>query len=180
VLHLIVLVMINALAANQPPDAPAVGQVPPDFSLEYATKDSIAEAPLTLSRLLDGKTPVLLAFYPADWSGGCTKEVCSFRDDFSSFRDLNVEILGISGDYVYSHFEWAKHHNLPFKLLADHLHEVGKLYGSYNEATGYNRRTVYLIAADGRISYRDLEYSTRDTVSLSRLKTAVSGLGGGN
>jgi peroxiredoxin Q/BCP len=150
-----------------------VGDPAPDFSLPYATKDSVADEPLKFSALV-GKRAVLLAFYPADWSGGCTKEVCSFRDDFGALTNGNVEILGISGDYEYSHREWAQHHNLPFKLLADHDHAVAKRYQSYNETTGFNRRTVYLVDAKGKIAYIDLQYSTRDASSFEKLKSALT------
>jgi peroxiredoxin len=152
-----------------------VGDVAPQFSLPYATRDSIASEDMNLS-ILVGSRNIVLAFYPADWSGGCTKEVCTFRNDVGALSELNVEILAISGDYVYSHHEWAKHHNLPFKLLSDHSHRVARMYNSYNEETGYNKRTVYVIDKKGRIAYIDLKYSTRDLESFSKLKDALSKL----
>ena len=86
--------------------APKVGEPAPDFTLPYATRDSVARDSVTLS-VLARKHHVVLAFYPADWSGGCTKEVCSFRDSFASLGAVNADVIGISGDYVYSHYEWA-------------------------------------------------------------------------
>jgi len=151
-----------------------VGDPAPDFTLPYATRDSISEQDLTLSSLA-GKN-VVLAFYPADWSGGCTKEVCTLRDNFAALSALHAEIVGISGDYVFSHFEWAKHHNLPFKLASDHDHAVAKRYGSYNEAAGFNKRTVYVVGRDGKIAYIDLAYSPRDSVSFGKLQTALATL----
>lgn len=153
----------------------SVGSKAPHFSLRYATKDSIAAEPITLSDLI-GKKHVVLAFYPADWSGGCTKEVCSFRDNFTEMTRLDAEILAISGDYVYSHHEWAKHHNLPFKLLTDHDHAVSKEYGSYNAESGYNRRTVFIIDRRGTIAYTDYQYSARDSESFNKLKAALDSL----
>ena len=151
----------------------AIGQAAPNFSLHYATKDSVVRVPVKLSDLI-GKRNVVLAFYPADWSGGCTKEVCALRDDFHNLGKLGAEILAISGDYVWSHFEWAKHHNLPFKLLSDHSHEVGKMYGSYNEKSGYNKRTVFVIDKEGQIAYIDLEYKVGDNEDFDRLKSALA------
>ena len=58
-----------------------VGDMAPDFSLPYATRDSVGQDDLKLSSLF-GRGAIVLAFYPADWSGGCTKEVCTFRDKF--------------------------------------------------------------------------------------------------
>jgi peroxiredoxin len=161
----------------QAPTAPtlAVGQLAPDFTLPYATRDSISRTPIKLSDFL-GKRNVILAFYPADWSGGCTKEVCTLRDDFANLDQLNAEILAISGDYVYSHFEWAKHHNLPFKLLSDHSHEVAKTYQSYNEKSGYNKRTVIVVDKQGRIAYLDLQYSVADNEDFNRLKEELAKL----
>lgn len=150
----------------------AAGQKAPDFSLAYATKDSIFRTPLKLSEVV-GKQNIILAFYPADWSGGCTKEVCALRDDFDNLQKLNVEVFGISGDYVFSHYEWAKHHNLPFKLLSDHSHEVAKAYASYNEKSMMNRRTVFVVDRKGNLGYVDLEYSVRDNDDFNRLKEAL-------
>jgi hypothetical protein len=75
---------------------PKVGDAAPDFSLPYATRDSIASDDLKLSSLV-GKRNIVLAFYPADWSGGCTKEVCTLRDNFTALSALNAEIIGLSG-----------------------------------------------------------------------------------
>jgi peroxiredoxin len=168
--------LMCAGAALADTDAPVrVGDVAPDFSLPYATRDSIAGDALKLSSVV-GKRNVVLAFYPADWSGGCTKEVCTLRDNFSSLGALNAEIIGISGDYVYSHHEWAKFHNLPFKLAADHNHAVAKQYGSYNDETGHDRRTVFVVDKAGKIAYIDLTYSPRDSVSFDKLQLALKGM----
>jgi peroxiredoxin Q/BCP len=123
-----------------------------------------------------GERCVVLAFYPADWSTGCTSEVCTFRDNFSALEGLDAEILAISGDYVWSHFEWAKHHNLPFKLLSDHDHTVAKLYNSYNEKSLYNKRTVYVINKQGKIAYADLQYSVADLKDFEDVKNALASL----
>ena len=130
---------------------------------------------LTLSSAV-GKRNVVLAFYPADWSGGCTKEVCTLRDNFSALGALNADVIGLSGDYVYSHYEWAKFHNLPFRLASDHDHAVAKRYASFNESNGYNRRTVFVVDKQGKIAYADLAYSPRDSVSFDKLRTALKGL----
>ncbi len=150
----------------------AVGSPASDFALRYATRDSIASSSLRLSSLVGAKA-LLLAFYPADWSGGCTKEVCGFRDDISALQDLGVEVLGISGDYVYSHHEWAKRHDLPFRLLSDHDHAVARVYHSFNESSGYNKRTVFVVDRSGRLAYIDLEYSVRDSADYEALVAAL-------
>lgn len=165
------LVLAGIVMADAPA-APRVGDVAPDFVLPYATRDSVARDSLRLGALL-GKGRVVLAFYPADWSGGCTKEVCTLRDNFAMLGALNAEIVGISGDYVFSHHEWAKHHDLPFRLASDHNHEVARRYASYNEPYGFNKRTVFVVDPAGRIAYLDLAYSTRDSVSFLKLQDAL-------
>jgi peroxiredoxin Q/BCP len=125
---------------------------------------------------LIGKRNIVLAFYPADWSGGCTKEVCTLRDNFTALSALNAEIVGLSGDYVFSHYEWAKHHELPFKLASDHKHEVAKRYGSYDEDSGHDKRTVFVVDKAGKIAYVDMKYSPRDSVSFGKLQSALATL----
>jgi peroxiredoxin len=172
--NLLVPVLVLAATAALAAAAPLrVGDRAPDFQLPYATRDSVARDSLSLASLV-GKRNVVLAFYPADWSGGCTKEVCAFRDNFTALGALNAAIVGISGDYVHSHHQWAKHHDLPFPLASDHSHAVAKEYGSFNDANGYNRRTVYLIDRAGKIAYFDLAYSVRDSVSFTKLKAALA------
>ncbi len=151
------------------------GKAAPDFTLSYATKDTIVANGFTLSSHI-GKSVIILAFYPADWSGGCTKEMCTMRDEFGDLATLGANVYGISGDYVYSHREWARHLNLPFALLSDHNHHVASLYQSYNEQTGYNKRTVFLIDKQGTIAYMDLEYSVATPDSFKKLKAALAQL----
>jgi peroxiredoxin len=154
-------------------DAPLkVGDPAPDFTLRYATRDSVAPDSLRLSSLV-GKRNIVLAFYPADWSGGCTKEVCTMRDNFSQLGAANADVIALSGDYVYSHYEWAKFHNLPFRLASDHNHAVAKRYGTYNEASGHDRRTVFVVDKQGKLGYIDMAYSPRDSVSFQKLQVAL-------
>lgn len=152
-----------------------VGDPAPDFALPYATRDSVARDLLSLSHEL-GNGTIILAFYPADWSPGCTKEVCSLRDNFTALQSLNTEVLAISGDYKWSHHEWAKYHNLPFRLLSDHTHQIATTYQSYDGSSPYNKRTVFVIDRRGKIAYIDLQYSVADLQSFNRLKDSVSRL----
>ncbi|HKQ51425.1 MAG TPA: peroxiredoxin [Pyrinomonadaceae bacterium] len=157
--------------------APKVGESAPDFKLPYATQEQIYLKPdeyLSLSGQR-GKN-VILAFYPADWSGGCTKEVCTLRDTFAELSKLNATVLGISGDYVFSHQEWAKFHKLQFPLLSDHDHKVARAYNSYNEGAGYNKRTVFLIDKAGVVRYVNLEFKAGEAADYNRLKEELAKL----
>ncbi len=95
------------------------------------------------------------------------------RDNFNALASLNAEILPISGDYEYSHHEWAKFHTLPFKLVSDHSHRIARMYASYNEERGFDNRTVYVIDKQGKIAYIDPKYSSRDMSSFEKLKAAL-------
>ena len=160
---------------------PEVGQKAPDFSLPWADREAIHFAPEQRMSLagLKGKT-VILAFYPADWSSGCTKEVCTLRDDsgFKKLTDLGAVLLGVSGDYVFSHHEWAKHHNLPFALLSDHDHAVARAYASYNPEYGLNKRTVYVIGPDGVVRYKNLKFNAGAAADYDALRAAVEAASG--
>jgi peroxiredoxin len=157
--------------------APKVGEAAPDFKLPYATQEKLFMKPeeqMSLSGL-KGKN-VILAFYPADWSGGCTTEVCTLRDTFAELSKLNAMVLGISGDYVFSHQEWAKFHKLQFPLLSDHDHHVAKAYDSYMEQYGFNKRTVYLIDKDGVVRYVNLAFKAGDKKDYDALRAELEKL----
>jgi peroxiredoxin Q/BCP len=154
-------------------EGPGIGQKAPDFELPMATKDTILFEGKKLSDFL-GKGPVVLAFYPADWSGGCTKEVCTIRDSFSEFEQLGAVVIGISGDYVFSHKEWAKHHRLPFWLASDPLRKVSPQFASYNPETGYCKRTVYVLDKAGMVRYKNLAFKAGSDEDYKALKEAVA------
>lgn len=168
----------NARGADTPVSAaPKVGDAAPDFRLPYATQEKIylkPEEQMVLSSLR-GKT-VVLAFYPADWSSGCTKEVCTLRDTFAELSKLNVTVLGISGDYVFSHYEWAKYHKLQFPLLSDHDHRVARMYGSFDDASGFNRRTIFVIDRDGVVRYTNMQFKAGDAADYNRLRAELEKL----
>lgn len=173
ILFLVWFLGSGVMVYAQEPMTPAVGDAAPNFTLPYATKDSIAKTPLNLADFL-GNRVVVIAFYPADWSAGCTKEVCTLRDNFGALQSLDAEILAISGDYVWSHHEWAKFHSLPFRLLSDHSHTVARLYGSFNEKSLYNRRTVFVVNREGKIVYANLSYSVADLQDFEKLRAALT------
>lgn len=76
-----------------------------------------------------GKKIIVVYFYPADLTGGCTRQACSFRDDMKKLADRGVEVVGVSGDSVKNHQLFKKVHHLPFTLLADEEGAVAKKFG---------------------------------------------------
>ena len=147
-----------------------------DFTLPYATQDTINFSGVRLSNYL-GKENVVLAFYPADWSSGCTMEMCTIRDNFSKLSTLHAVVLGISGDYVFTHHEWAQYQHLPIMLLSDHSDSVARMYNSFNPKNGFNKRTVFVINKEGKIVYEDMHYDPSGLNSFNKLREAVAKLG---
>jgi len=76
-----------------------------------------------------GKKILVVYFYPADLTGGCTKQACGFRDDSKKLADMGVEVVGVSGDSVKNHQLFKKVHNLNFTLLADENGSMAKKFG---------------------------------------------------
>ena len=152
-----------------------VGDQAPDFRLPFASPDTINFDGIQLSDFR-GKSNVIVAFYPADWSPGCTTEMCNLRDNFTALSQLNAQILGISGDYVFSHKAWIKHHGIQFRLLSDHLHKVAQMYNSYRPDVGMNKRTVYLIDKQGNIVYKNMDYTAGNAQDFQDLKSHLAAL----
>ena len=101
-----------------------------------------------------GKTAMVIYFYPKDDTPGCTKEACSFRDEFETFTDLNVAVIGISADNVASHKRFAERYQLPYTLLSDSDKKVRKLFGVKNALLGIlPGRVTYVIDKEGIIRF---------------------------
>ncbi len=102
--------------------------------------------------------PVVLYFYPADDTPGCTKEACGFRDNYSAYEDASVTVLGISPDSVKSHARFKTKYQLPFPLLADEGHKVCDAYGVWGPKKMMGRqyegvlRTTFVIDPKGNIA----------------------------
>jgi peroxiredoxin Q/BCP len=123
------------------------GDLAPDFKLDDQNGDE-----RTLSTmLLNG--PVVLFFYPAAMSMGCTKESCHFRDLASEFSALGAQRLGISMDSVEKQAQFTQKNNLDYPLLADVTGEVARLYGAKRSLDLRKvRRSTFVIGQDQRIS----------------------------
>jgi len=124
-----------------------VGQEAPDFTLPSNKEDEF-----TLSKLRDQKN-VVLYFYPKDETIGCTKEACSFRDNYSAFTDMGAEVVGISSDSVESHKSFAENHRLPFTLLSDQKKQIRKLYGANGTLGLFPGRITFIIDKRGFIRH---------------------------
>ena len=120
----------------------------------FTTKDAAGRT----VKLKDFKgQKVVLYFYPKDDTPGCTKEACSFRDDFATFKKRGINVLGVSPDSEASHKKFADKFKLPFTLLSDPDHAIAEAYGTYGEKKFMGRtymgilRTTFLIDEKGKI-----------------------------
>lgn len=116
---------------------------------------------------------VILYFYPKDNTPGCTKEACSFRDNFSQIRAINATILGVSWDSSEKHAAFSEMYNLPFTLLSDINKDVTKAY----KAAGWfmPKRYTYVIDPLGKIInvYTEFDLSTH-TVEIITFILSIS------
>ena len=125
----------------------AAGTPAPDFSLK-ATPDQA----LSLHELRGN--PVVLVFYPADWSPVCGDELALFNEALPLLREKHATLVGISVDSVWCHRAFAEARHLHFDLLADFEPKgaVSRLYGAYDPA-GFSRRALFVIDKDGTIAW---------------------------
>ena len=126
----------------------AAGTPAPDFSL-HATPDQLVSL-----RDFRGR-PVILAFYPADWSPVCGDQMALYNELLDEFSRFDAELIGISVDGAWCHIAFAHDRKLRFPLLADFepKGKVAKLYGAYREEDGTTDRALFVIDADGVIRW---------------------------
>jgi peroxiredoxin len=124
------------------------GAAAPDFTLKSTPDQTV--------NLSDFRgQPVVLAFYPADWSPVCGDQMALYNEMLPEFKELGAELLGISVDGVWCHTAFSRERKLHFPLLADFEPKgtVAKLYGVYREADGITERALFVINAEGIIHW---------------------------
>ena len=98
--------------------------------------------------------PVVIYFYPKDFTPGCTTQACSFRDAYQDFQDLGAEVIGVSGDSATSHQNFQQKYKLPFILLSDADRKLRRLFGVPNALFGLlPGRVTYVFDAKGYCIY---------------------------
>jgi thioredoxin-dependent peroxiredoxin len=146
------------------------GDLAPDFTLPDA--DS---TPVNLSSLRGQR--VIVYFYPAAMTPGCTKEACDFRDSLSSLASSGIAVLGISPDSPAKLAKFRDRDGLTFPLLSDEKHAVLEAYGAYGEKTMYGRKTVgvirstFVVSPDGKIERA--YYGVKATGHVARLRSEL-------
>jgi peroxiredoxin len=143
------------MSANSSGESPArsssilpAGTPAPDFRL-HSTPDQL----VSLSELQGA--PVILAFYPADWSPVCGDQMALYNEILPEFRHFNANLVGISVDGAWCHTAFAKDRKLQFPLLADFepKGEVARTYGVYRKQDGVCERALFVIDSEGIIRW---------------------------
>ena len=134
---------VDSRATPLPP-----GTTAPDFELPRSPDQTV------LLSEFRGR-PVILTFYPADWSPVCTDQLALYQEVLPEFRRFNAELLGVSVDGVWSHLAFAKDRNLRFPLLADFepKGQVARAYHVYQADEGTSERALYVIDAEGIVRW---------------------------
>ena len=139
-----------------------------------------------------GKKILVVYFYPADTTGGCTDQACAYRDALAHFEEQGVEIIGVSGDSVENHKIFKKAENLNFTLLSDFDGKIGKAFGVKSAKGGTvkwkspdgnvvdlvrgitNMRWTFVIDLEGHIAYKDDK--VKATADVKNVKKVVAEL----
>jgi peroxiredoxin len=150
------------------------GQPAPDFTLPSAPDKT-----LTLSSLRG--RPVILAFYPADWSPVCGEQVVLYNEVLPEFQQYGAELLGISVDSAWCHKAFADNRHLTFPLLADFepKGEVSRAYGAYVDKRGFSARVLFVIDAAGLIHW-SYESPLQTNPGADGILSALESLPGGS
>ena len=121
-----------------------------------------------------GKKIVLLYFYPKDFTGGCTKEACGFRDRMGELQTNNVVVIGVSHDSVESHKKFVEQYHLNFTLIADPDGKIINLYDVKMPMMAMSKRVSFLIGLDGKIVH--VTDAMNPHTHFDEMKTAIAGL----
>jgi peroxiredoxin len=140
-----------------PPPAVKVGEAAPEFTLPYRIPAADGRSEAKEAKLSDfkGKQNVVLAFFPAAFSPGCTQELKKYHESTGQFTAANTVILGVSVDSPWANMAFRQQLNAEFPILSDWKKEVSRKYGVYNEEAGYSYRTTFVIDKKGIIQKID-------------------------
>lgn len=148
-----------------------VGTIAPDFTLPDA-----AGRPVSLSDFRG--RPVVLVFYPLDWSPGCSRQLELYQQELAEFDARGATLIGVSVDSIYSHGAWAAVRGITFPLVSD-FHpkgEVARRYGVWRESDGFSERALYVVDADGVIRYAHVSPRVEHLPDIYELFSALDRL----
>jgi glutaredoxin-dependent peroxiredoxin len=151
-----------------------VGAKAPDFTLPNQDRE-----PVTLSSQLKNG-PVVLAFFPAAFSGVCQQEMCTFRDSMAELNKSSAQVLGVSVDTFFALKAWGDEHKLNFPLLSDFNKEVIRQYGVVNpDMIGLKdiaKRSVFVIDKGGVVRHKEVLDDARNEPNYDKVKQTLASL----
>lgn len=145
----------------------SIGDIVPNFKSKNQDGEEFNSAEII------GKKPVVIFFYPKDFTPGCTKEACNFRDAYQDFQDYGAEVIGISGDSEKSHQRFAKKHQLPYTLLSDSSGKIRKKFGVKKSLLGLvPGRETFVLDKNGMLQLRfnNLDANRHMKKALQKIK----------
>ncbi len=153
IIALLLAVFLISCGGNA--DNLSIGDTAPQFTLQDSDNNSYSLSDY------EGKSPVVIYFYPKANTSGCTKQACGIRDDYSKFEEKGIKIFGISVDSKESIKEFENDYQLNFPLLSDETKEVTEKYGVLNNV-GVASRVTFIIDKQGNLAniIRDVDIET--------------------
>jgi peroxiredoxin len=149
-----------------------IGDLAPDFTLKDTDGNEVS---LSTYR---GKS-VLVLFFPLAFTGVCTKELCSVRDNLDTYNTLNASVLAISVDSFFTLQQFKNQQNLNFPLLSDFNKETAKAYHAiYDEFIGMHgvaKRSAFIVDADGKIAYAEVLEKASELPNFDEIKRVLTG-----
>lgn len=149
----------------------SVGDHIPTFTLPDQNGQPVS------SEALVAEGPVVLFFYPQDFTVGCTAEACAFRDAHEDFSDAGVRVVGISSDGIKSHADFVAKHGLPYTLLSDDKGQVRKAFGAPRFLLGLaDGRVTYVVDGQGVIRhvFNSMVQATRHVQEALQIVTSLA------
>jgi peroxiredoxin len=151
-----------------------IGQAAPDFTLFDSEKN-----PVQLSSLKGQK--VLLLFFPQSFTGVCTKELCSVRDNIALYNGTDAKVFGISVDSVFTLGKFKEEQSLNFPLLSDFNKVVSEQYGSiYHDwildMKGVSKRSAFVIDREGNVQYAEVLDNAGEVPNFEKINAVLQGL----
>ncbi|AEG43826.1 peroxiredoxin [Isoptericola variabilis] len=159
----------------------AVGDTAPDFTLPAVVPDgdgrAAGEFSLAAALAEPGRAGVVVYFYPAAMTPGCTTEACDFRDSLASLQAAGYAVVGVSPDDLDALQKFSERDALTFPLAADTEHEVLEAYGAWGEKKNYGKtyvgviRSTVVVGADGKVAVA--QYNVKATGHVARLRKTL-------
>ncbi|HMU45346.1 MAG TPA: redoxin domain-containing protein [Chitinophagaceae bacterium] len=149
-----------------------IGQPAPDFTLYNSEKKEISLSDLK------GEN-ILLLFFPLAFTGVCTKELCSIRDNLGWYNNVGSKVIGISVDSLHTLAKFKEEQNLNFTLLSDFNKEISAMYDTLYEKFGYNmkgvsKRSAFIIDKEGILRYAEVLENAGAIPNFERIKKVLS------